>query len=281
VLYTGVSCLLEMRREFALVLTILALLSSQSLVDAAKQRTLVLLDNSQIRSTHSTFFGALKAQGHELTFVEAYENDSPLQKYGDYFYENLIMFAPSAEDFGEAFGGPEAIIRFIDSGRNVLIAVNSSVSEPLREVANECGIDFDESETSVIDHVSFDAALDEGHHTVVASNHAIVSSVVLGKGPSAPVLFSGVGHAYSAPNAESSPLLYKVLVGSSSSYSHQPSQRVKSYPQSAGLDTLLVSAIQTRNNARVVFAGSLDLFSNKFFCCRCRCSWQEICQEWQ
>jgi len=143
--------------------------------------------------------------------------------------------------------------------------VNGSVSEPLRDVATECGIDFDESETSVIDHVNFDAALDAGHHTVVASSHTIVSPVILGKGPSAPVLFSGIGHAYSFPNAESSPLLYKVLVGSSSSYSHIPSQRVKSYPQSAGLDTLLVSAIQTRNNARVVFAGSLDLFSNKFF----------------
>jgi len=40
---------------------------------------------------------------------------------------------------------------------------------------------------------------------------------------------------------------------------------VKEYPQSAGTDVLLVSAVQTRNNARVIFSGSIDLFSNKFF----------------
>jgi len=43
---------------------------------------------------------------------------------------------------------------------------------------------------------------------------------------------------------------------------------VKTYPQSAGRDTLLVTAMQTRNNGRVVFSGSLDLFSNKFFSSR-------------
>jgi hypothetical protein len=39
---------------------------------------------------------------------------------------------------------------------------------------------------------------------------------------------------------------------------------VKEYPQSTGADTLLVSAVQTRNNARVVFSGSTDLFGNQF-----------------
>ena len=32
-----------------------------------------------------------------------------------------------------------------------------------------------------------------------------------------------------------------------------------------GKNTLLISALQARNNARVVFAGSLDFFSNEFF----------------
>lgn len=37
------------------------------------------------------------------------------------------------------------------------------------------------------------------------------------------------------------------------------------YPHAVGKNTLLVSAIQARNNARVVFTGSLDMFSDAFF----------------
>jgi len=41
--------------------------------------------------------------------------------------------------------------------------------------------------------------------------------------------------------------------------------RVTDYPQSTGADSLLLTALQTRNNARVIFSGSIDLFSNKYF----------------
>ncbi len=37
------------------------------------------------------------------------------------------------------------------------------------------------------------------------------------------------------------------------------------YPHSVGKNTLLISALQARNNARVLFTGSLDFFSNDFF----------------
>jgi len=84
---------------------------------------------------------------------------------------------------------------------------------------------------------------------------------LLGKGPSAPILFEGIGHAA----AENSRLLYRVLVGNPTSYSWSATERVTEYPQSTGRDALLVTAIQTRNNARIVFSGSLSLFSNKFF----------------
>jgi len=99
-----------------------------------------------------------------------------------------------------------------------------------------------------------------GDHTVLATTNLISSIPLLGKGTIGPVLFSGIGQA-----AASSPLLYKVLSGNPSSYSHSPSKKVRDRLHSAGTDVLLVSAVQTRNNARVVFSGSLDLFSNEFF----------------
>lgn len=41
-------------------------------------------------------------------------------------------------------------------------------------------------------------------------------------------------------------------------YSHQ-------YPHAVGKNTLLIAGLQARNNARVVFSGSLDFFSDAFF----------------
>lgn len=36
------------------------------------------------------------------------------------------------------------------------------------------------------------------------------------------------------------------------------------YPHTVGKNTVLVAGLQARNNARVIFCGSLDLFSDKY-----------------
>ena len=76
-----------------------------------------------------------------------------------------------------------------------------------------------------------------------------------------PVLFRGVGHAVDDNNV----LAVKVLRGNPSTYSAHPSKPIDDYPENSGADTLLVTALQARNNARVVATGSLDMFSNAFF----------------
>jgi len=115
----------------------------------------------------------------------------------------------------------------------------------------------------VIDHLHYDVSDTNGYHTLIAidQENILKSSVVLGAGPKAPILYRGIGHAVT----EGSRLLSKVLIGAETTYSADPRERVREYPQSAGKDTLLVTAIQARNNARVVFSGSLELFSNKLF----------------
>ena len=62
------------------------------------------------------------------------------------------------------FGGKlsvEEITDFIDGGGNVLVAANSNIGEPIRALASECGVEFDEEQTSVIDHLHHDVA-DQG-----------------------------------------------------------------------------------------------------------------------
>jgi oligosaccharyltransferase complex subunit beta len=57
----------------------------------------------------------------------------------------------------------------------------------------------------------------------------------------------------------------EVLTGSPTAYSHNPDSAITDYPHTVGTATLLIAALQARNNARVMFFGSLDFFSNDFF----------------
>jgi oligosaccharyltransferase complex subunit beta len=105
----------------------------------------------------------------------------------------------------------------------------------------------------------------------VLSTNYLKSSPVLGSYSAAiqpaPVLFRGIGHAVDDSNI----LAIKALRGNPSTYSANPAKPIDDYPENAGADTLLVTALQARNNARIVITGSIDMFSNKFF----RTKWSE------
>jgi oligosaccharyltransferase complex subunit beta len=102
-------------------------------------------------------------------------------------------------------------------------------------------------------------------HTIVQVKEAIESPAVLGdfsgKASQHPILFRGVGHTVAADNI----LAVRILRGNPTSYSYYPNKAISDSPLRMGQDTLLVSAMQGRNNARVLVAGSLDMFSNAFF----------------
>ena len=62
-----------------------------------------------------------------------------------------------ATEFGGSVDVP-AITSFIDGGGNVLVAASSSIGEAIRDLASECGVEFDETKTSVIDHLNYDVS---------------------------------------------------------------------------------------------------------------------------
>ncbi|NWS47207.1 OST48 glycosyltransferase, partial [Probosciger aterrimus] len=118
-------------------------------------RTLVLLENTNLRDTHSLFFRSLADRGFDLTFRTADDAGLSLIKHGEFLYDNLIIFSPSIEDFGGNIN-VETITAFIDGGGSVLVAASSDIGDPLRELGSECGIEFDEERTAVIDHHNYD-----------------------------------------------------------------------------------------------------------------------------
>lgn len=61
------------------------------------------------------------------------------------------------------------------------------------------------------------------------------------------------------------PLVLDVLHASWTAYSFNPDEKITEYPHAVGQNTLLIAGQQARNNARVLFFGSLDFFSDEFF----------------
>uniref|UniRef100_A0A8B9Q0F6 Dolichyl-diphosphooligosaccharide--protein glycosyltransferase 48 kDa subunit n=1 Tax=Apteryx owenii TaxID=8824 RepID=A0A8B9Q0F6_APTOW len=224
-------------------------------------RTLVLLENGNLRDTHSLFFRSLADRGFDLTFRTADDPGLSLIKYGEFLYDNLIIFSPSIEDFGGNIN-VETITAFIDGGGSVLVAASSDIGDPLRELGSECGIEFDEERTAVIDHHNYDIS-DPGQHTLIVADaeNLLKAPTIVGKTTLNPILFRGVGMVADPDN----PLVLDILTGSSTSYSFFPDKPITQYPHAVGKNTLLIAGLQARNNARVVFSGSLDFFSDAFF----------------
>lgn len=230
-------------------------------VALAGKKTLVLVDNWSLRETHSIFFRTLREKGYDLTFKTADDASLALVKYGEFLYDHLILFSPSVEEFGGSIN-VEAITSFIDGGGNVLVAASSQVGDNIRELATECGVELDEEKTAVIDHLNYDVS-DQGKHTLIVADpkNLIDAPMVISSKISSPFLFRGVGMVADPEN----PLVMNVLHASSTAYSFNPDLKIDDYPHAVGKNTLLVAALQARNNARVVFVGSLDFFSDEFF----------------
>nr|CAG4644763.1 EOG090X05EE [Leptodora kindtii] len=227
----------------------------------ANKETLVLLDNLAIRETHSMLFKSLADRGFALTFKSADDSSLVLAKYGEYLYKNVIVFSPSVEEFGGAVS-VEALTKFVDDGGNLLVAGNTMSGDIIREITAECGFEVDEEGAAVIDHINYDVN-DSGKHTLIVADpeHLIQAPMIVGSKKLNPFLYHGTGLIADKEN----PLVLEVLTASSTAYSYKPDVAIDEYPHAVGKNTVLIAALQARNNARVVVSGSLDFFSDAFF----------------
>ncbi|KAK3913355.1 Dolichyl-diphosphooligosaccharide--protein glycosyltransferase 48 kDa subunit, partial [Frankliniella fusca] len=242
-------------------LTVLTALTTLFVAVSAGGNTLVLLDNLAIKETHSIFFKSLQERGHTLTFKSADDASLALTKYGEYIYDHLIIFAPSVDEFGGSLN-VESITEFIDGGGNLLVAASSSTSDLIRELASECGFEVDDDGAVVIDHLNYDVK-DSGKHTLIVANptNLIDAPVIVGPKGATPLLFQGTGLVVDREN----PLVLTLLSADSTAYSYNPDNSIVEYPHAVGKNTALIAALQARNNARVVFSGSLYFFSDEAF----------------
>jgi oligosaccharyltransferase complex subunit beta len=222
------------------------------------KKTLVLVDSLDIKTTHSQFFEILQQRGYDLDIKLASDSKNALTTYGEYNYDKLIILAPATEELGGELS-TKSILDFVDSNHDVIIVSSNVLSEPLREVARESGIDFDDDETTVIDHFNYNVAMDEGNHATIVADNFIDRKIILASKPS-PVLYKGLAMAFQ----DDSKMYIPILTGSETSYSFTEDQ-IDDDPHVAGKSTILVAGLQARNGARMTFIGSLDMLSDKFF----------------
>lgn len=114
-------------------------------------RTLIVLEELSVRSTHSIFFRYLEERGHTLQYIKAEDlTELSFTSYGEYLYDNMVLFSGGIGSDGgrkEAVMLPEAtgaILAFVDGGKNLILAVSPYASEVVREVALDCGVSVDE-----------------------------------------------------------------------------------------------------------------------------------------
>jgi len=229
--------------------------------DIKKTRVLVLLDNLAIKSTHSEFFNQLKDNGYIVDIKPVNSVQYKLKEFGEYNYDHLILFCTSESELKSI--KTAQILEFFDDGGNVLLAGDVDTSRIFRQLTTSLGVEFDHFGSKVYDDTNaieaFDASLFGSTNLI---NQAVFSERLAG-----PVLFRGIGHTLSVfENFQ----VYGVLRGTPTTYSRLSAEKtgqsgLTSEIVTAGQNVVLVSAIQGRNNARVVVTGSLDLFSNELF----------------
>lgn len=141
------------------------------------------------------------------------------------------------------------LVDFVKNGGNILAATGIDASDNVRALAAEFDIELD-TET-VFDHTHFD----NEDHSLITTNEIIAPNTIIdAKSIKAPVLYTGTGL-----NVGKLPLSTGVLATSPDSFL---ADSYNKRTNAVGSITL-VGAMQTRNNARVTFVGSLDLFSDK------------------
>lgn len=115
-----------------------------------QNKTLVLVDTWATLETHSIFFDHIQSMGsgnHTLEYklISGKSDETvDIQKFNKYFYDNIILMAPTVKSFGSDLQIKE-ILEFVDFHHNLMIFLNNESRTISRQLANEFGVDFDET----------------------------------------------------------------------------------------------------------------------------------------
>ena len=151
--------------------------------------------------------------------------------------------------FHAAYLNVDELLEHVDGGGNLMVAADSGVAE----LGEELGVQFHPESSRVIDHHG-----NLGEPLSVLSDQYNRNfgdlNVVLGSCRGV-VAFRGVAHVFL--DDAGPPMNLPLIVGSRTSYSGRV-DGVHAPPLAMGTQSMLLSALQARNGARVVISGSAE-----------------------
>ena len=240
-----------------------------------RSSTLVLSDNSSAETldrTHQDFLQSLAERGHAITHHLV---DTVLDLYDSnthqLVYDNLVLFAPEAEDLlGHLDTDP--ITQFIQHGGNVFFAASSkSTSFLIHELAVKCGIQLGDTtadddtmmaddgtagDTNPTTYSNVQSTTDETTGTTV-----VTQSDWPGMDQEWKVLYNGVTMSKVASSRKATIAAHRNANSRSKSY-YTPLLHISS--TTGGISEVVVG-VEARNGARVVVSGSWDMCSNALY----------------
>ncbi|GAA5857031.1 hypothetical protein JCM9279_003438 [Rhodotorula babjevae] len=227
-------------------------------VRLAHASVLAVVDERVSTSTFDQLWRALKDRGLDVVVSNPHEAASQLSEDGDRF-EHLVVFSPGAKDLPAELA-PLALARRLHGGTNLVLVAPTDAPELWRDFAREFEVELADRGQHVVDHLAFDKTADDGSHSLLslalANTPAPFVAAATSAGPN--VFYRGSGHAVGRH-----PLLTPLLrAGPTAFFADAASGAASSDARSAGSSISLVSAFQARNNARALFVGSAELFSD-------------------
>ncbi len=81
-------------------------------------------------------------------------------------YDHLLLLSPSAKSLAADIS-PQQLVEYLKSGGNMVVGLDSTVSEMNRDFAREFSLEFEEKGSALVDHFRYAGEYDAGNHTAV------------------------------------------------------------------------------------------------------------------
>ena len=171
-----------------------------SMCNAFAFRTLVIVGEEAMRTSHSLLVRDLMSAGHHVDVVVAGVSSTFTLNAA---YENVVIMAPEVEELSSTVDA-SAVAEFVQSGGNVAIAGDHFVSDIMQGVLSEFGMSWAGQDTAAIDHFRHDENDPEGDHTSILVSCVDEQRLQLTPAPYdvGPVIFRGTAVLPSASGSK-------------------------------------------------------------------------------
>lgn len=213
-------------------------------------RTLVLFSSPSFKSDYSEVLADLTNRQHRLTFINPYFDAVKLLNYDRNNYENVLVFSSALPNSLPNFPAAQEFIDFVSNGGSLFIAPdNGQLSSIFRQVGETFGVVYFPSSASLIDTAQPESSF---IRTPRLQNTA---GAILGEESvdQKPLIFLGTPMT----SVDNVPYVKRVVAATQTTIVMDNNKIL-----AQGRAISLLSVVQLKNNARVLFLSDISMLRN-------------------